>query len=175
MMEPRTIAALRGGDDLLAALRARADELAVSRKDIDTLCGWKSDQASKYLCDPPLRGLAVESLFAIVPALGMALVLVEHEQSMQQVRKTRKRQQKAVRANGLAGMFNKRSASRIVRHLGHIGGLARNAQCDATKRTNVARKGGKARSKSMTRAQRIELGRHAINIRWDRVKAAVKP
>lgn len=177
MMEPRTIAVFRGTDDALAALRARAEELDMSRHTIDRLCGWKSGQAAKYLADPPIRGFSAESLIQMAAGLGSVLVLVEDEQSMQQIAKLgrQKRQQKAIRANGLAGMFNRRAASRIIRHFGRIGGLARNAQCDAAKRAKIASKGGKARSKSLTKEQRRELARHANVIRWDRVKAAVKP
>lgn len=176
MTDLRIIAVVADEADLVAVCRTRAETLDRSREAIDVLCRWKSGQASKYLCNPPLRGLALESLFTLAPALGMALLLIEHEPSMQQIAKrTRKRQLKAVRANGLASMFNRRSASRIIRHFGHIGGIARAQQTEGENTLiKIASKGGKARKKALSRQARKQIASDAAIIRWEKVRAAVQ-
>lgn len=176
MSEPaRQIAMFRGGDDVLAAMRALADTRDMSRTTLDRLCGWKSGQAAKYLADPPIRGFSVESLILMAAGLGAALVLVEHDQSMAEVAKRgQKRQRNAVRASGSASMFNRRAARRIIQHFGHLGGTAYGAQCGKPIRVKIAAKGGRARARSMDRATRRKIAQHAAVIRWERVKAAVK-
>lgn len=171
MSEARTIAVFRGVDDALAALRARAEESGRSRDTIDGLCGWKSGQASKYLCDPPLRGLTLESLITMAASLGGILLFVEHEQSMQYIeKKAPKRQLKSVRANGVASMFNRRSASRIIRAFGRAGGLARAQQTEGNATLAIiASKGGKARRKSLNRQARKAIAQAAANVRWGNV------
>lgn len=171
----RQIAVIADELDLVRVLRARAELLQVSRATIDQLCGWKSGQAAKYLSDPPVRGLSLESLITLSAGLGAALVLVEHDQSMVYIAKrTRKREQKAVRAYGQASMFNRRAARRIIQHFGAIGGAERALQLESSARCKIAAKGGRARRRALDRAARKAIASQAATTRWERVRAAVQ-
>lgn len=170
----RQIAVVADELDLVRVLRERADRLELSRTSIDQLCGWKSGQAAKYLSDPPIRGLSLESLITLGAGLGASLILVEHEQSMQYIVKiSRKRDHKAVRAYGQASMFNRRAARRIIQHFGAIGGDERALQIDGAHRSKIAAKGGRARRKALDRAARKAIASHAAITRWEKVRAAV--
>lgn len=72
-MEPRTIA---DEADLVAALRARAEELNVSRAEIDRVAGLPSGYAGKMLCIPPIKYAGPQSFWNVCGALGLAVQLV---------------------------------------------------------------------------------------------------
>ncbi len=68
---------IRSIDDLVAAIRARRDELNIPHELIDHLAGFQSGYTSKLLAPDPMKGLGPMSLPALLGALGAALVLVE--------------------------------------------------------------------------------------------------
>lgn len=169
------IAVFRGSDDVRAAMQGRRDLLEMSMQTLDRLCGWKSGQAAKYLADPPIRGLSIESAILMAAGLGGALAFVEHDQSMAEVvKRGSRRQANAVRAGRSASMLKKRGPRRIIRHMAHLGGQAYGERCDATTRTRIAAKGGRARAKALDRKTRSKIAKNAAVIRWELVKAAVK-
>ena len=49
---PRVIAEVRDYEDLLLALRARAEEINASREEIDRITGWADGYCAKLLSDP---------------------------------------------------------------------------------------------------------------------------
>jgi hypothetical protein len=77
---------IRSIDDLVAALRARRDELNVSHELLDDLAGYQSGYTSKLLAPDPMKGLGPMSLPALLGALGAALVLVEDSAQAERVR-----------------------------------------------------------------------------------------
>jgi hypothetical protein len=77
---------IRSIDDLVAAIRARRDELNVSHELIDDLAGLQSGYTSKLLAPEPMKGLGPMSLPALLGALGAALVLVEDSAQAERVR-----------------------------------------------------------------------------------------
>ena len=81
------LATVRNYDDLVAAIRARRDELEVTHETIDTVSGVASGYASKLLADPPIKRRGMISLSAVLGALGLMLVVVEdcrvHKQDSQ--------------------------------------------------------------------------------------------
>jgi hypothetical protein len=77
---------IRSIDDLVAAIRARRDELNVSHELIDDLAGLQSGYTSKLLAPEPMKGLGLMSLPALLGALGAALVLVEDSAQAERVR-----------------------------------------------------------------------------------------
>jgi hypothetical protein len=63
--------------DLVAAIRARRDELNISHELIDDIAGLQSGYTSKLLAPVPGKNLGYMSLGAIMGALGIGLVVVE--------------------------------------------------------------------------------------------------
>jgi hypothetical protein len=63
--------------ELVAALRARRDELNISHELIDDIAGLQSGYTSKLLAPTPGKNLGYMSLGAIMGALGIGLVVVE--------------------------------------------------------------------------------------------------
>jgi hypothetical protein len=61
-------------DDLVAAVRARQDELNVSCLTIDEIAGTASGHFSKITCN--LKQFGLRSLFLFLPALGLKLQIV---------------------------------------------------------------------------------------------------
>jgi hypothetical protein len=66
-------------DDLIEVLRARANELELSRESIDTICGLPSGLAGKILGLKSIRRLGMDSLGPILETLGLKLLAVPDE------------------------------------------------------------------------------------------------
>ena len=77
---------IRSPDDLVAACRARRDELNISHETIDHLAGWATGYASKVLAPDPMKGLGPVSLPALLGVLGVALVMVEDTAQVERMR-----------------------------------------------------------------------------------------
>jgi hypothetical protein len=77
---------IRDIPDLVAALRARRDELAISHETLDYIAGLQSGYVSKLLAPDPMKGLGPMSLPALLGALGVALVLVDDPEQIERVR-----------------------------------------------------------------------------------------
>ena len=166
---------LRGTDDLLATLRARVDIIDISRETIDRLARFTPGMASKYLADPPMRGMSVEALFDMLSTLGWAMTFVECEDSMAQVRKrSTKRVVGGMLAYRSPSILKRRNSQRIIREMSRLGGQASAAKADPVKRRSASRKGGKAYKRNTSPSRRTEIAREAAIIRWERVKLAVK-
>jgi hypothetical protein len=82
-----TLKLLRTPDDIVAALRARRDELNISHETIDAIALWADGYCSKLLAPEPMKGLGQLSLPSLLEALGCALVLVEDTAAVERMRK----------------------------------------------------------------------------------------
>jgi hypothetical protein len=80
------LATIRDYSDLVAALRARANALDVSRGTIDEVAGLPSGYAGKLLALVPSKTLGRVSLGPVLGALGVMLVLVEDAAALDRVR-----------------------------------------------------------------------------------------
>ena len=92
-----TLKLLRTPDDIVAALRARRDELNISHETIDAIALYADGYTSKLLAPEPMKGLGHISLPSLLEALGCALVLVEDSAAVERMRgkwTPRKRPQK---------------------------------------------------------------------------------
>lgn len=102
-MSGRQIAVCRTYADLHAALRARADELKLSRETLDQVAGFASGNISKILAPVPIITLGRVSLGYTLQALGLMLVVTEDADALAKyTSKATKRTEFAVRAH--AGM-----------------------------------------------------------------------
>ena len=81
-----TLKLLRSPEDIVAALRARRDELNISHETIDAIALWADGYCSKVLAPKPMKGLGELSLPSLLEALGVALVLVEDSAAADRVR-----------------------------------------------------------------------------------------
>jgi hypothetical protein len=77
MMDAPTLGVIRSYDDLHVALRARAEQLNISRETINEISGMH--HAAKLLAPKPHRNLGKMSFTALLGALGCRLLLVEEE------------------------------------------------------------------------------------------------
>jgi hypothetical protein len=90
-------------DDLLAALRARADELEISRETIDHIAGFPDRYAGKILSLSHPRRIGLRSLGPILSALGMKLIAVADDSALERNRSRMvKRDKSQVRVHRLA-------------------------------------------------------------------------
>jgi hypothetical protein len=96
MTEPRQIAVVRSYDELLAALRARAHELDVSRETLDAITGLQNGYSGKLLSAVPVKTLGRISMGPMLTAMGVALVVIEDLETLQRMEKRLKKRACAV-------------------------------------------------------------------------------
>lgn len=150
MTAPRQLATVHDYDGLVAAFRARASELNVSRLTIDEVSGLQSGYASKLLATPPIKTVGAASLGPILGALGMAMVLVEDDAQMRRIAS-----RMAVRNTAQVRVLSGGKHIKItLRHLRKIG-----------------KRGGKARALKLSSHRRIQIALRAAKVRWKRAKA----
>src|SRR5215469_15439449 len=77
MSDRRELATVTDYDTLIAALRARADELNVARLVIDETAGLQSGYTGKLLGAAQIKTIGRISMGPLLGALGLALVVVE--------------------------------------------------------------------------------------------------
>jgi hypothetical protein len=132
--------------DLHALLRARCEELQISRLQLDEISGMQSGYSSKVLSLRPQKRLGTTSLPLILPALGVKLVLMVDEQATAalQARNIAPRRESAVRSGHCAVLVSRRHLKRIQR----LGGLNSRAR--------------------MSKKRASELGRNAARARWQK-------
>lgn len=147
MSEPRQIAVVRDQLDLVMALRKRAEELNISREVLDELAGFTSGHASKLLATPPVKGIGPVTLFPLLGALGYAMTLIEDEQRKTRIRRTAKRDKRAVRT---ANHYRNAKALGTMREM----------------RAKWGSSGGRARFKLLTPEQLREHQSKAAKSRW---------
>jgi hypothetical protein len=83
---PATPAVISSYDDLIIALRARADELQISRETIDVIAGTPDRLASKVMSLNKTRRIGMQTLGAFLGALSVKLVMVVDEVAFEQNR-----------------------------------------------------------------------------------------
>jgi hypothetical protein len=81
----RWMAPIRSMSELLAAHRARRDELGLTHLTIDEIAGWASGYASKILSPNPIKNLGWMSLGSLHGTLGTMLLMVEDDEQIRRV------------------------------------------------------------------------------------------
>jgi hypothetical protein len=74
-------------EELLAALRARRDELQLTHERLDDIAGWPSGYAGKLLAPEPIKNLGFMSFGLALDSMGIALVVVENPEQIKLVEK----------------------------------------------------------------------------------------
>jgi hypothetical protein len=81
----RWMVPIRSMSELLAAHRARRDELGLTHLTIDEIAGWASGYASKILSPNPIKNLGWMSLGSLHGTLGTMLIMVEDPEQIRRV------------------------------------------------------------------------------------------
>lgn len=129
---------------LHAALRARAEQLGVSRETLDDLAGLTNGHTAKLLSPQPFKVLGPMSMGALLGALGLKLVVIEDAEQIARIKKHTRyapRFEGAVRAMrriaGAPWLFTRSSARKAS--------IKRWANCSPAKRSSAARRAALAR------------------------------
>ena len=72
--------------DLLKVIRNRVAELDTTHEAVDAVSGLQHGYFSKLMCDPPPKRMASFTPFMVLPALGLALWVVEDPAALARVR-----------------------------------------------------------------------------------------
>jgi hypothetical protein len=81
----RWMVPIRSMSELLAAHRARRDELGLTHLTIDEIAGWASGYASKILSPDPIKNLGWQSLGLLHGVFGTMLIMVEDPEQIRRV------------------------------------------------------------------------------------------
>lgn len=131
-------------DSLIAALRARADELNVSRLAIDERAGLQSGYTAKLLAGEGGRGLGRLSLGCLLGALGVKLIMVDDPAAAATIALMPKRDLRAVRHKQAAARITARMGLFTAENAGEMG-ARRWLGIPENKRAAIARRAARAR------------------------------
>lgn len=148
-MSERLLGEIWSYEDLHRVMRARANELQLSRETIDAIAGVQPGYAAKLLSPRPMKKLGSLSMSLIFPALGMKLIAVVDEE------KTRDLQGRS---------------SFSTRMGGKVRDDAVNYQVSKRFLRKIGRKGGANSRLYMSKKRASELGRKAVMMRWHKPK-----
>src|SRR6266404_1696291 len=84
---PPDVPMIRSMEELLAALRARRDQLQLTHERIDDIAGWAQGYCGKLMANPPVKNLGFMSLGTALGALGVGLVMIENVEQRKLVEK----------------------------------------------------------------------------------------
>lgn len=142
--------------DLVNALRARVEELNISRAEMDAELDLPGGYMSKRLTIPQLKYFGKEAFWNAAELLGLAVILVEDPHARDRhAARMKRRVRKYARGDN---HYQNAKALGIVQDV-------------ARKQGSI---GGKKRFSSMTKTQLRRHQREAANIRWNAIKAAVR-
>jgi len=147
----RILATVNDYPGMLAALRARAEELRISRETIDQVAGLPSGYSGKILGIKQVRRLNLISLGPVLGALGIKLVMVEDAAALRE----------------FGGRSNKRHENRVRNTVVYF---FRNRK----EFSEMGKKGGPNSRKYMDKKTASELGRKAIKARWGKPPRVVQ-
>lgn len=166
------LATVREYSDLQAAMRARADEINISRMAIDEALGLTRGHAGKILASYPMRALGRTTMGPMLWALGLKLLVVVDEEAMADPR--------FADARGARVAWKARVGARMRQPLEHD--LANQPGIKALRRKVLGkhmsklgkaggRKSGLTRKSVVPASTRRRWARHAAKVRWDRERA----
>jgi hypothetical protein len=148
MTNASRIALVRNYDGLVEALRKRADELQVSRLQIDAMSGLPDGYAAKILAPVQVRALGRISLGPMLQAMGLALLVVEDVETLDRLNRRLVKLQKRRHADD--------SMPTIKRHKRR--GFWRSSEWGRIMRSRAFA--------NQSAPQRSRLARHASRCRW---------
>ena len=166
-------APIRSMPELVAALRARRDELQLTHETIDAIAGWPSGYAGKLLAPEPIKNLGWMSLGAALDTLGIALVVVENKEQRELVESRWKQRERPKNGTALASRFS--MANEVSMQIEITPEFQAQMQRKEYMRMIGKRggqKGGKRRLKTMGKRRRQAIAAHAARMRWSKRASA---
>jgi hypothetical protein len=149
------LAEVKDYEQLHAALRARVEQLDVSRETLDHLTGLQSGYCAKLLANTRLKRMGAQSLGPLLTVCGLRLLVVEDPDAMARFApRLEKRDLRAVRVPTLG----KRKKRRHYPKLGPAWGKRMAA----------------LRVLTQSRRERSRLASRAATIRWRDIKNAMR-
>jgi len=152
-MDERRIAVVSDYDGLIAAFRARADELKVTRETLDSVTGLQSGYAGKLLAPVPMKSLGRVSLGPMLQAMGLAIVLVEDPDALRRFAVQHAERKKVPRSVGTNEIITIKISRRRLRQLARKGGLKRASKMTARERHRSAKRAIKSRWRKLRKQQ----------------------
>jgi hypothetical protein len=130
----RLLAIARTYTELHDALRARSNELEVSRETIDDIAGFESGYTAKLLSPVPMKRLGLQSLGPVLTVLGLALVVVEDHEGLRRIsHRLKKRNHASVR------MPTRKRHKRLGPEWGRLMSAKRNLKLSPRRRSQISR------------------------------------
>jgi hypothetical protein len=163
---PRQIAvvtAITGYDGLNGAFRARAEELNITRDDVDVLGGLTRGHGSKILAAYPQKAIGRTTLGPILHALKLKLIVVPDDNVIWKDEPRGRRINRPVMlANGTHGIANMQESRALTAQV-----ITKLLRKHALKAASL---GGKARAAKLKPSQRRRIARAAAKARWHKPK-----
>lgn len=157
--------------DLLAALRARVDELKVSGETLDEVAGLTRGYFQKLIGPRPQRFMGPGMLDTVLATLGCSLALIEDKQALASLRhRLKERTEYKVRKPPSVVTFT----SRTFQSWGRKGNVSRNAKLTAEERSSRARHAAHEKWRKISPAARAENFKKMLDARLARIKARQK-
>lgn len=145
MTEPRQIAVVRDYPALLEALRQRAVELRVTRKQIAEIAGIAEGYAGTLLTPHSRKSFGLNTMGPILGALGIALLVIEDEQALKYVKnRLGEGNQTYMRNGGANAPLIFKLSRRRMRYLAKLASEGRK-KIPPWKRRQLARRAARAR------------------------------
>jgi transcriptional regulator with XRE-family HTH domain len=147
-MEARQI--LCAADEVLTAVRRRQEELGLSNESLEHISGLASGTANKYLGPSREKNPTVATLYLLLQAMGVGLVLVEDPDAIRRMsRRWAKRRESTVRPpDKVARSAIRRARSVVLSEAARKAALARWAGTSKKERLAVGAMLAEARAKS---------------------------
>lgn len=156
-------------DALHEGLRDRAEDLNISRLELDALANLTPGYSSKLLCDPPMKFIGPQTLPKILKGTGLALALVIDDGRARQIAaKASKRKYRIGRIRTTAPSMpaENQNTPENIEELMKMALQARMREIGLK-----GNKSAKRRAKEQRRRARQRIASHAARIRWEKTKS----
>jgi hypothetical protein len=173
-LQPRRLATVSNYDELIAAIRRRIDELAISHATIEDLSGLSGGHVGKLLGASRVKTIGMQTLLLLFGALGVRMSIEEdREQIARMSDRWERRSESRRHASGRVRAAVSPEVTRaVLSELGRRGAAARVARARAaaddlqTRMRELGRRGAVARNASLSPARRSRVARRAARARW---------
>jgi hypothetical protein len=173
---PRVLGAFSDLRELQVLMRARADELQISREQIDEIAGFTPGYASKVLAPRPIKKMGELSIRLLLGALAIDLIAVDNAKQRERVVSRRTERHSALdrHAGAVTFIFSQRHMRKIQKR----GGENSRKYMTREQASRLASKAGRQSHKNLSpqRARKLAQarGRAGAAARWGDIKRAVK-
>ena len=151
-----TTATIHDYDGLIAALRARIDEIGVSYDDLETLCGFTRGHLSKILGPVRVKNIGLQTLLILIGGLALRFRLEPDLEAAQAMAHRWERRDELRRRLGIRKRFSPEVRAKIMSEIGRMGGAV-------PKRFR------------MTDKQRSRIAKRNIRKRWEKRRNGSPP